>query len=156
MDKRIKKSVFLLLICFLATMQSVAQQTQSNSITPEMLIGVWPYSNNPQSLVEKEFSWGIGVYVPNDSIIIDYDEHGDLVIQNPGLGSYRIASHAYHSHNEIKLFLEKVNRRSFKSIPDQGSVIVTMISPDEIMIDDSNYAAMFGSPGNHVLIRVSP
>ena len=123
---------------------------------PYYLIGVWPESYNVKGAVEKEFSWGVGLITENSSIIFDYDLEGNLYVDNPGLGRYLIESFKYLTQNKIKLQLRKQNTKMLTSIPNTGSIIITFVSEKEIIIDDSGYVKMFGSPGEYIYKRLSP
>ena len=123
---------------------------------PHYLIGVWPDSYNVKGAVEKEFSWGVGLITENSSIIFDYDLEGNLYVDNPGLGRYLIESFKYLTQNKIKLQLRKQNTKMLTSIPNTGSIIITFVSEKEIIIDDSGYVKMFGSPGEYIYKRLSP
>lgn len=123
---------------------------------PHYLIGVWPESYNVKGAVEKEFSWGVGLITENSSIIFDYDLEGNLYVDNPGLGRYLIESFKYLTQNKIKIQLRKQNTKMLTSIPNTGSIIITFVSEKEIIIDDSGYVKMFGSPGEYIYKRLSP
>ena len=152
-----KRNVFIFLVVFLCIL-SVGSQEIQNSDFPRNLIGVWPDSDNLKGATEKEFSWGIGIFPLHGAIVIDYDNEGNLYLDNPGLGRYSIESFKYLTQDKVELGLNKQNYKKNEYIAAKGSVIVTFVSENEIKIggsgDDSGYERMFG--GKSVYKRLSP
>ena len=48
------------------------------------------------------------------------------------------------------------NKLPIRGVPEEGSIIIKVISEKEIEIDDSGYANMFGTPKEWIYRRLSP
>ena len=151
-----KRNILILLVVFLFFRWGVTVESQEiqNSDFPRNLIGVWPESDNLKGATEKEFSWGTGIFPLHGAIVIDYNHEGDLYMDVPQLGRYSIESFKYLTKDKVELQLTMQNYKMNEYIPAKGSIIITLLSENEIKMDDSGYDRMFG--GEYEYNRLSP
>lgn len=150
-----KKMDLILFILFLRILSVTAQEIQISNF-PGNLIGVWPDTDNLKGAIEREFSWGTGLFPLHGAVVIDLDPQGNLYIENPGLGRYFITSIKYLSEDLIEFQMKMDNKLPIRGVPEEGSIIIKVISEKEIEINDSGYANMFGTPKEWIYKRLSP
>ncbi len=150
-----RKTIFLIVLLILLILSCSAEEDNKEENNIHRILGVWNEWEGGKPLGRHRFSWGLGSYFINTSILIDYDsESNGVILEIQGFAHYRVVSLDKTSENHYLLHLEKI--RSSSGFPEKLFSKVIFLDSDTIILEELVYQKIFRCYGDKpILYRIA-
>jgi hypothetical protein len=154
--------LFLFVISETAFSQSTTTSTSATAKELSAIEGAWildrpDIGSTKERMKKYEYSWGWGDYLPNATIIIDFDSQNKklLVINGLGMPTYPITQIEKSDSQTFTLTVQRPYGEDYSSLPEKGTIAIHFDNSNVMIFDPTKTELMGSWDSPDILYRVS-